>query len=69
MNVSYIYNSKGNAEYVVIPVILWNKLNNLLEKENTNEFHPNEYKGILSDLNLDIDAELLNIREEWTRNI
>jgi hypothetical protein len=35
-------------KYVVIPVILWNKLNNLLEKENTNEFHPNEYKGIFN---------------------
>ena len=32
------------------------------------KFNPQEYEGILSHLNLDIEKEILNMRKAWKRN-
>jgi len=67
---NYIYNEKGVAEYVVIPVKIWDKVKEYLSPKNPEhkKFNPREYKGMLSHLNLDIEQELINMRKEWTRN-
>ncbi len=72
---NYIYNEKGLAEYVIIPVNLWEKLKSYLPKKAIDsdftppKFNPREYFGILADLNLDIEQELQNMRNEWNRDI
>ncbi len=71
---NYIYDEKGSPEYVVIPIKLWNSVKKLInfngDKNNSiNEnFNPEEYYGLTSGLNLNIEEELKNIREEWTRD-
>ncbi|TAL57948.1 MAG: hypothetical protein EPN85_12790 [Bacteroidetes bacterium] len=37
-------------------------------ESKTKKFNPQEYEGILSHLNLDIEKELLNMRKAWKRN-
>jgi hypothetical protein len=75
MNVNYIYDTKGKAEYAVIPIILWERINHLFESEKSKsdnhksiEFEPKEFKGILSNLNLNIESEISDLRYEWERN-
>jgi len=78
---NYIYDEKGTAEYVVLPVKIWEILKpylakdeikmkeiNPLESNKTENFNPKEYFGIISHLNLNIEQELKNMRSEWTRN-
>lgn len=79
MIVSYVYNDKGIAEYVVIPADIWDAVKEFLQTKKINtqnpnpprqiqKFNPRKYKGILSHLNLDIEQELINMRKEWTKN-
>ncbi len=73
---SYIYDQSGNKEYVVVPLSLWEKIkeyipkidNKIKPKSKTN-FNPEKYYGLISSMNLDIEQELKDIREQWTRNI
>jgi len=79
---NYIYDEKGIAEYVVLPVKIWEYLKPYLtvsneinlkeikptELKKPENFNPKEYFGIISHLNLDIEQELINMRSEWTRN-
>jgi len=78
---NYIYDEKGIAEYVVLPVKIWeivkpyltkNKINvkelNSTEENKTENFNPKEYYGLISHLNLNIEQELENMKNEWTRN-
>ncbi|HPI18900.1 MAG TPA: hypothetical protein PKY56_00880 [Candidatus Kapabacteria bacterium] len=74
MNISYIYDKKGEPEYAVIPIIFWKKLEKdilkTVEKNNiSKKFNPKEYKGIISSLNLNIEDEIQEMREEWERSI
>jgi hypothetical protein len=80
MTINYVYNDKGVAEYVVIPTTIWeqlqkylsiNKIKNavdLSKKKDDKKFNPREYKGILSSINIDIEQELKNMRNEWKRD-
>ena len=80
---NYIYDEKGIAEYVVLPVKIWEVLKPYLSlkeintsenkpveftNQNSAKFDPKDYYGIISHLNLDIEQELKNMRNEWTRN-
>lgn len=76
MNISYIYNTSGQAEYAVIPMLLWQELSRSLGNEKIAAsnpkppmFNPRNFKGLLNGLNLDVDVEISNMRNEWTRNI
>lgn len=73
MSVNYIYNSQGQPEYAVIPINEWESVKKLIKentlKSNLNEFKPSDYKGILSNLKLDLDSEIIEMRNQWTRNI
>lgn len=74
-DINYIYNDKGLAEYAVVPIKIWKKVEPLLEKDESktkvkqNKINPKEYFGLISHLNLNIEQELIDIRDEWTRNI
>jgi len=80
MTINYVYNDKGIAEYVVIPTTIWVEVQKYLKKNKikTNDelktkkvekkFDPREYYGIISHLNLDIEQELINMRDEWKRD-
>jgi len=78
MIINYIYNEKGIAEYVIIPTDIWDSVQEYLKTkkieihtQNKNlqkRFNPKDYYGITSHLNIDIEQELKNMREEWTRN-
>jgi hypothetical protein len=78
---NYIYDEKGIAEYVVLPVKIWEILKPYLtsneikikemnpeELKKTESFNPKDYFGIISHLELDVEQELKNMRSEWTRN-
>ena len=76
MNVSYVYNVEGQAEYAVVPILLWQKLSQSLDNDSLSDnnpkqvpFNPRKFKGLLSKLNLDIEYEISSIRNEWTRDI
>jgi len=79
MVINYVYNDKGVAEYVVIPTIIWNSVQEYLKKNNISneipempkeeEFNPRAYKGLLSSLDLVIEQELLNMKNAWKRSI
>ncbi len=76
ITVNYIYDSDGAIEYAIIPYSIWEKLkqsitNNIAEKKDNAEkkFDPSEYRGILSHLNLDIENELKNMKDQWKTNI
>ena len=76
MNVSYVYNVEGKAEYAVVPILLWQKISQSVDNDLINDssskclpFNPRKFKGILSKLNLDFDSEISSMRSEWTRDI
>ena len=76
MNINYIYNAKGKPEYAVIPFSLWKKLSGKLDNKLNDKkvqdmkiFDPKEYRGVLTHLNLNIEDEILEMRNDWTRNI
>jgi len=74
MNISYIYDLKGKPEYAVIPINFWNKISSLIDNEQEKSqiktsFDPQNYRGIISNLDLDIYLELSKMRDEWERNI
>ncbi len=75
MTVNYIYNVKGQIEYAVIPYYLWNKVkeyaeNSEIEKttQKKEKFNPSEFRGIFSYNNNEIEQELNNMRDQWTRD-
>ncbi len=74
--VKYVYNSNGKIEYALIPYMIWKKIKIYIDNDeivlpikNKKEFNPSEYRGMLSHLNLDIEQEIKNLRNQWTRNI
>lgn len=80
--INYIYNPNGIAEYAVIPIEIWENLKSYLPKtknlgekvnmkikEENKEFNPEEYIGLTSHLNLDVEAELKEIREGWDKRL
>jgi hypothetical protein len=78
MVINYIYNDKGVAEYVIIPTDIWDIVQDYLKNKKIKiespeipkhkKINPKEFYGTISHLKLDIDQELKNMREEWTRN-
>lgn len=75
MKVNYIYNTTGEIEYAVIPYFIWDKVKdyaeNLVNKKKSykkKKFNPSEFRGILSHHNFNMEQELKNMREQWTRN-
>ena len=75
MQVNYIFNSKGKPEYAVIPFLMWENMEKINQnkknkfKKDKNKFNPENYIGILSHLELNIETELLDMRKEWNRSI
>ena len=76
MTVNYIYNSNGVIEYAIIPYSVWKKLKqNIIGKkteklkDDEKDFDPSEYRGMLSHLNLDIEKEIKNMKDQWNTNI
>jgi hypothetical protein len=65
--------SKNKIYYflAVIPYLVWESIQNYIDKNTikkvdklNKEFNPGEFKGILKNLNLDIDKEIQNLRNE-----
>lgn len=76
MIVNYIYDAKGQIEYAVIPIQFWEYVQQQLPKMPTptepmatkKTFNPLKYKGLIKSLNINIDQELKNMRDEWTND-
>lgn len=64
-NDSSLFNSLLNF-LKTIHVTVESEGEKVIEKE-PKKFNPREYKGILSHLNLDIEAELQNMRNAWKK--
>ena len=79
MTINYIYNPQGQIEYAILPLEFWKLLQAHLPTElmqqmkmpvpvPTPQFDPKSYFGLLAPLNLDVDAELKQMRQEWKKN-
>jgi hypothetical protein len=71
-DLKYIYNEKGERESVVISISEWERIEKLLENNDSKlleKFNPSDFFGIWKKMDVDWDAELINMRDEWERNI
>jgi hypothetical protein len=74
MVVNYIYDEKGQVAYAVLPIQFWQYVQQQLPHLNVATppiqpkkiFNPLKYKGLIKSLNLNIEQELQNMRDEWT---
>ncbi|WP_342771261.1 MULTISPECIES: hypothetical protein [unclassified Methanoculleus] len=68
MGVQYICDAEGRKTGVIVPIDLWDSLN--AEKPADKRVgvpDPEKYRGIYRDLNIDLKAEIRNLRDEWNR--
>ena len=74
MVVNYIYDEKGQLAYAVLPIRFWEYVQQQLPELGQGmlpippkkRFNPLKYKGLIKSLNLNMEAELQNMRDEWT---
>ena len=74
MIINYIYNENGQIEYAVIPYHVWNSIKSyVIKTENMaakkSDFDPTEFIGMLSHYNFDLEDELQQMRNQWTRGL
>ncbi|MGD2087311.1 MAG: hypothetical protein PVH61_14090 [Candidatus Aminicenantes bacterium] len=67
MKVQYIYNEDGEKENVIIPYKEWEKIRSTLKEDKEAEFDPDKYKGIYKGLQINLEEEIKNLRDEWNR--
>jgi hypothetical protein len=67
MKVQYIYNEEGQRENVIIPYKEWERIRSIIEEEKEMEFDPDKYKGIYKNMQLNLEEEIKNLRDEWNR--
>jgi hypothetical protein len=67
MKVQYIYNEDGVRESVIIPYKEWERIRPSINEEEDTEFDPDQYKGIYKGLQIDLEEEIKNLRDEWNR--
>jgi len=68
MGVHYICDADGRKTDVIVPIGLWESLT--AEKPADRPIgvaEPARYRGIYRDLDLDLEAEVRNLRDEWDR--
>ena len=64
----YIYDTEGRKTCVIVPIDLWESLDT--EKpagEQVGVRDPGKYRRIYRDLNVDLEDEIRNLRDEWDR--
>jgi hypothetical protein len=72
MVVNYIYDEKGQLAYAVLPIRFWQYVQQQLPDlavgatymQPKKIFNPLKYKGLIKSLNLNIEQELQNMRDE-----
>lgn len=70
MSIRYVYDSKGRKTDVIVPIEIWNKDKSRIskgKKETKKNLILSKYKGIYKDLNIELDKEIKNLRDEWVR--
>ena len=67
MKVQYIYNENGEKENVIISYKEWTRICSTMKVDNNKDFDPDKYKGIYKNLGLNLEKEIKNLRDEWTR--
>jgi len=68
MGVQYICDAEGRKTDVIVPIDLWESLT--AEKPADRPIgvsEPSRYRGIYRDRDLDLKAEVRNLRDEWDR--
>jgi hypothetical protein len=78
MTVHYIYNHQGQIEYAILSVDLWQTIQTHLPAELADKlrvappappkFDPKLYYGLLAPLQLNVEAELKQMRQGWNKN-
>jgi hypothetical protein len=61
----YVYDSKGNKTGVIIPIEIWNEED--MKIMDDIKFRPQDFRGIYKNIDLDLDKEIRNLRDEWVR--
>ncbi|MEN6611700.1 MAG: hypothetical protein ABFC24_12735 [Methanoregulaceae archaeon] len=68
MQVQYVYDEQGRKTSVIIPISLWQKISRQKNAvRDKSPFDPARYRGIFRNLGIDIDRELMDLRQEWDR--
>ncbi|NIO80105.1 MAG: hypothetical protein GTN53_06065 [Candidatus Aminicenantes bacterium] len=67
MKVQYIYNEDGERESVIIPYKEWERIRSSINEEEDTDFDPDKYKGIYKGLQIDLEEEIKDLRDEWNR--
>lgn len=69
MEVQYVYDEEGRQTGVIVPIDLWNRISHLAEaaKEGKAKWNPSKYRGMYKNLKVDVRAESIALRDEWTR--
>ncbi|MEY4936526.1 MAG: hypothetical protein RIS64_2885 [Bacteroidota bacterium] len=77
MTINYIYNTQGQIEYAILPLELWTAIQTYLPMDLASQlkktapkpiFEPKNYFGLLAPLNLDVETELKQMRQEWNKS-
>ncbi|EHQ36304.1 hypothetical protein [Methanoplanus limicola] len=61
----YVYDSKGNKTGVIIPIEIWDEEE--MKIRDDIEFRPQDFRGIYKNIDLDLDEDIRNLRDEWVR--
>jgi hypothetical protein len=61
----YVYDSKGNKTGVIIPIEIWDEED--MKIMDDIKFRPQDFRGIYKNIDLDLDKEIRNLRDEWVR--
>ena len=78
MTINYIYNPQGQIEYAILPLEVWKTIQSYLPADFARQmqvqqpmpqpaFNPKSYFGLLAPLNLDVEAELKQMRQGRNR--
>lgn len=68
MQVQYIYDENGKNTSVIVPIDLWHDLSRKTRMKKVKEsFEPSKFRGIYRNLEIHLDKELQNLRQEWER--
>lgn len=67
--VKYIHDSKGKIESAIVPIDLWQLIQQHFKEMNKRksayDYTPSDFEQTMAGLDIDIDAELNNIEKDW----
>ncbi len=69
-NIKYIYSDTGEVEAAIVPIQAWRAVEKQLQTvpKPTTPFKASKFRGAFRKLNINVEEEIREMRDEWTRN-